>query len=62
MAQIMLVQPVTVKPTSFVMSVTMMATKLTALTSMPASVMRRSGFTERLVMPSKAKASIFFSG
>ena len=36
--------------------------KLTALTSMPASVMRRSGFTERLVMPSKAKASIFFSG
>ena len=30
--------------------------------SAPKPVISRMGFTERLVMPSKARASIFFSG
>ena len=58
----MLAQPDTVAPSSLVSSTQMMPMKLARLMKKPSPVMRRMGFTERLVMPSKAKFSIFFSG
>ena len=58
----MLAQPETVTPNSLVSSTHKMPRKLARLMRKPSPVISRMGFTERLVMPSKAKFSIFFSG
>ena len=60
--QAVLAQPATVWPHSAAMTAQRMPTKLMTLMSSPQAVMMRMGFTDRLVMPSKARAIIFFSG
>ncbi len=55
-------QPATALPRAAHTMAQMTPIKLTRLTTMPAPVMRRMGLLERLVMPSKARASILLRG
>ena len=60
--QVMLAQPATALPQSAVIRAQMQPMKLMSATITPKLVIRRSGLTERLVIPSIARPSIFFSG
>ena len=63
--QMMLVidaQPETVSPSAASMTAHSTPIKLTNATKTPKPVMKRIGFVDRLVMPSKANASILESG
>ena len=55
-------QPATLLPMAAHTMAQMTPIKLTRLTTMPAPVMMRIGLLERLVMPSKASASILLRG
>ena len=55
-------QPLTVEPVSWEMRAQRTPRKLRMDTVTPKPVIIRMGLTERLVMPSKARASIFFRG
>ena len=55
-------QPATVRPRMLAMTAHSTPTKLSTEKISPSPVMNRMGFTLRLVMPSKASASIFFKG
>ena len=55
-------QPETALPHNATMTDQIIPIRLTAATNKPNPVMIRMGLTERLVMPSKANASIFLSG
>ena len=59
---VMLAQPATALPAIAVMSAHSTPMKLMSATAAPKPVIIRSGFTDRLVMPSTARAIIFFSG
>ena len=60
--QMVLAQPATVWPSIAATIAQITPMKLMQLTSTPKPVIMRMGFTERLVMPSKARASFFFRG
>ena len=55
-------QPATTLPMAACTMAQITPIKLMRLTTMPAPVMRRMGLLERLVMPSKASASILRRG
>ena len=55
-------QPATLLPMAAHTMAQMTPIKPTRLTAMPAPVMMRIGLLERLVMPSKARASILLRG
>ena len=55
-------QPATTLPRMASMMAQITPMKLIRLTTMPAPVMMRMGLLERLVMPSKASASILLRG
>ena len=55
-------QPETVLPKTYCTKVHTTPKRLKKDTKNPKNVIIRMGFVERLVMPSMAKASIFFSG
>ena len=55
-------QPATDEPRIACTMAQMTPIKLTRLTTMPSPVMMRIGLLERLVMPSKASASILLRG
>ena len=57
-----LAQPATELPIKAVTIAQMTPMKLTIDTVMPSNVIKRMGFTERLVMPSTASATILRSG
>ena len=60
--QTVLAQPATVLPSIAPMKAHTTPIKLSALNSIPMPVMSRMGLLERLVMPSKASASILDRG
>ena len=60
--QVMLAQPATALPTRAVINAQRTPMKLTRATNTPKPVISRRGLTERLVMPSTARAIIFFRG
>ena len=55
-------QPLTVLSVRWAISAQITAMKLSSDTTQPKPVIIRIGLTDRLVMPSKARASIFFRG
>ncbi len=60
--QVVLAHPETVFPARLPATAQMIPRKLIAATSNPMEVMIRIGLMDRLVIPSKARANIFFSG
>ena len=60
--QVIEAQPVTVLPEKYLTNDQIIQAKLSRATAIPSPVIRRSGFVDRLVIPSSASESIFTSG